>query len=651
VESGNGLAWRSAVVPVPARGIGRVPGIPEQAGTVAATPDDVAWSRAVEEIVAWCEADDGPLWLVEGPTGSGKTRLAEEVGHRLSARGWPCGWARPGLGTYAVTAAARNGARALVLVDDAETRADLGEMIRTLANGGTPLPVRVVLLTRELGPWWKTTFDRLAAHEQDALAPHASVLGAGRPQDMSPRALALRSLDLAVTGSKAQTVAMLAAADPATGSVLLRQAALVVALSTRVGQLGAAEVRAALRDLFEEEEGYWRRAAAQVSPPGQSNPSLRSALAAAAVVGADGLGDAATVLRRVPALAVGAADRLARLAMWWHGLYTRTGSSAVATPQLPAWLADRIPDGFGDSSGVSWTVAALDAERRVTSTLSRLALSAHRDVWPHASRAAEQSGIAPAQAAAAAHASLRRGVESASPVDEALAWLSQELQLSPEEVDSLGEAIPYPSPSMARTAIVLARRLMQSTGDEGDRAAFLLSLGARYGELGQWREASEHTAAAVTTLRTLVADDREAYLPDLASAAANLSSCLAQLDELEPACDTGYEAVTLHRELVERERDQFLPHLARALVNLSACLSRAGRPEAAVGAAGQSVGLYRELVGENADLYAPELAAAEHNWRVCSEALDRDCPPAPTAAAQTGPPRPGASPPAAITAG
>ena len=36
----------------------------------------------------------------------------------------------------------------------------------------------------------------------------------------------------------------------------------------------------ALRDLFEEEEGYWRRTATEVTSPGQPTPSLRSALAA-----------------------------------------------------------------------------------------------------------------------------------------------------------------------------------------------------------------------------------------------------------------------------------------------------------------------------------------------------------------------------------
>ena len=245
--------------------------------------------------------------------------------------------------------------------------------------------------------------------------------------------------------------------------MLLRQAALVVALSTRVGQLGPAEVRSALRDLFEEEEGYWRRTAGEVIAPGQPTPALRAALAASAVVGTDGLADAATVLRRVPALAVGAADRLARLAVWWHGLYARAGDAAAPTPRLPAWLADRLPDGT-DNTGISWTVAALDAERRATidpgqadpgRAPGRLAAGARTAHDGESSRAA-------AEDAAAAHASLRRAVNAAAPVDEALAWLTQELELDRGRAGGArrGDLLPDPVavPDRDRAGPSAARR-------------------------------------------------------------------------------------------------------------------------------------------------------------------------------------------------
>jgi tetratricopeptide (TPR) repeat protein len=612
VDSGIQLAWRSAVVPVPARGRVRLTGD----GSTAADPR----ARAIDAMVDWCRDGDRPLWLIEGAAGAGKTELAAEVAHRLMAERWPCGWARPGLGAFAVTAAARNGRRALVLVDDAETRADLLELLRTLANGGSPLPVRVIILARDFGPWWQGQLDRLSIREREVLDAGRTVMGAGRVTAPAPQALALRSAQVGANGDKGHALGLLAAADPHSAAVLLRQAALVVALSTRVGQLGPTEVRAALRDLFEEAEGYWRRTAGEVSPPGQAYPALRSALAASAVIGTDGLADAATVLRRVPALAVGAADRLARLAVWWHGLYAPVGGSAVPTPRLPAWLAERLPRG-ADSSGMSWTVAALDVERRTTQTLAQLTLDAHRDVWPQSLDGSQ--GRVAAEGATSAHASLRRAVNAAAPVDEALAWLIQELELDPQELAVLGEAIAYPTRSLSRAAIVLTRRLLDRAETDEARAVCLLSLGARYSEMGRWGEARRQTELAVEILRGLAELDRSRHLADLAAAVSNLASCLAQLGERDEALSASYEAVAMHRELLESDHNRHLPQLARALTNLSACLSRSGRRSAALGAAGQAVAIYRELVELNPNAYRAELAAADHNWRVCRETLNQ----------------------------
>src|SRR5262245_8511340 len=334
VQGGRQLAWRSAVVPVPAKGRVRVgastPGVP-----VKPSPRD----RAIETMVQWCHDGERPLWLVEGGAGAGKTRLAAEVADRLVMDQWPCGWARPGMGAFAVTAAARNGRTALVLVDDAETRADMFDVLTAVVNGGRPLPIRVIILARDFGPWWSALLSRFAPSEQELLSAGRTVMGGGSvtAARSSPRALALRQLG-AGSESKSAAVTTLAYADPLTPSVLLRQAALVVALSTRVGQLGPVHVRDAMRDLFEEQEGYWWRTAAEVALPGQPPPALRSALVSAAVAGTDGLSDAAAVLRRVPALAAGAADRLARLAVWWHSLYVRMGEYENVLPRLPAWL-------------------------------------------------------------------------------------------------------------------------------------------------------------------------------------------------------------------------------------------------------------------------------------------------------------------------
>ena len=444
---------------------GRVRLTPDgQTAPAQAAPEDPR-ERAIEAMVSWCRDGVRPVWLVEGLAGAGKTGLASDVADRLSAS-VSCGWARPGLGAYAVTAAARNGRPALLLVDDAETRADVLDLLVAVSERGQQARMRVILTARDFGRWWTDLLARLSSREREDLTAGRTVLtrasattAAGTAP--SPREVAPREVGVGLADPRAGAVTTLATADAGSAAVLLRQAAVVVALSTRVGQLGPAAVRCALRDLFEGEEGYWRRTSAEVTAPGQPQPALRSALTSAAVLGADGLAEAATALRRVPALAVGAADRLARLAVWWHGRYARLGESSVSVARLPSWLADRMPAGT-DRTGLSWTVAALDAERRATSTLHRMAMDAHRDVWPVA---ASRSVDIATREAATAHDSLRRAVAAVGPVDEALAWLTQELDLSEADLDALSEAIGYPARSLSRTAVVLARRLLAMASD------------------------------------------------------------------------------------------------------------------------------------------------------------------------------------------
>jgi len=608
VESGKQLAWRSAVVPVPARGRVRV--TPDGAAVAAAND---ARERAINAMVDWCHRGDRPLWLVEGAPGVGKTRLATDVADRLVAEKWPVGWARPGLAAAAVHAAARTGRHALVLVDDAETRADLNELLGVLAGDQRPLSVRVIVVAREFGSWWHDLLARMSPMEQKVLTSGRTIMGEQGVTAPSPGSLALRELQPGETDPRGRAVSTLTTSDPVSGAVLLQLAALVTALPTRIGQIGPSGLRAAMRDLFEEEEGYWRRTSREVNPPGEVMPALRAALTCAAVVGADGLTDAATVLRRVPALAAGAADRLARLAVWWHGVFSNaTGEGSQRIARLPAWLSDRLPDGV-ESTGVSWTVAALDAERRTTASLARMAKDAHREVWP--------TNPTPRADPDAARQSLHRAVRAAAPVDEALAWLIRELELEGPDLEALSSAISHPARNLGRTAVVLAQRLLETADMPTESAALALELGARMSEVGRWNEARDVTERAVKEFRQLVEDDRERYLPDLATAVSNLGSVLAQLGARDDALSVTYEAVALHRELLETDRDRFLPNLARALTNLSACLSRAGRRPAALGAAGQAVAIYRELVELHPNAYRSELAAADHNWRICRQAL------------------------------
>ena len=79
MDSGRQLAWRSAVVPVPAKGRVRV-GRPDRPGNQITDPRELA----IGAMVKWAQNGDRHLWLVEGGPLVGKTRLVADVADRKS---------------------------------------------------------------------------------------------------------------------------------------------------------------------------------------------------------------------------------------------------------------------------------------------------------------------------------------------------------------------------------------------------------------------------------------------------------------------------------------------------------------------------------------------------------------------------------------
>ncbi len=51
---------------------------------------------ALANLAEWCDADAGPLRLVTGKAGVGKTRLAVEFAARASGTGWSVSWVADG---------------------------------------------------------------------------------------------------------------------------------------------------------------------------------------------------------------------------------------------------------------------------------------------------------------------------------------------------------------------------------------------------------------------------------------------------------------------------------------------------------------------------------------------------------------------------
>src|SRR5262249_15364907 len=114
----------------------------------------------------WCES--GPpkaVRIVFGAGGTGKTRLALQVAAIWLAADRE--WLMVAAGNEADAIAAARGLTSgpvLLIVDYAETRAALGDLLRAVLDDAAR--VRVLLLARSLGEWW----DRLAAASSPAVA-------------------------------------------------------------------------------------------------------------------------------------------------------------------------------------------------------------------------------------------------------------------------------------------------------------------------------------------------------------------------------------------------------------------------------------------------------------------------------------------------
>ena len=160
----------------------------------------------LDELLSWCNSKTNvKVRLVTGKGGTGKTRLALQLWKRLEATGWQPLWVRRGDEGRAADLVEKFKKRpVLLVVDYAETRNGLGEMLLDVAGDPDGSDRRVVLLARGTGEWWerlincdKRLGDILAAPPiwlgptfvadkqdevfQEAVAAFAKALGVERP--------------------------------------------------------------------------------------------------------------------------------------------------------------------------------------------------------------------------------------------------------------------------------------------------------------------------------------------------------------------------------------------------------------------------------------------------------------------------------------
>src|ERR1700683_2089771 len=126
------------------------------------------YRRAEEQVVSFRprpELDDLRDWLaadipagvrlLTGEAGSGKTRRATELPSAAEEFGYRCYWVSKDGERQAAESAAVGTAPVLLLADYAETRSGLADMLASVLGREDGPAVRVLLLARSDGEWWR----------------------------------------------------------------------------------------------------------------------------------------------------------------------------------------------------------------------------------------------------------------------------------------------------------------------------------------------------------------------------------------------------------------------------------------------------------------------------------------------------------------
>lgn len=542
-------------------------------------------------LLAWClDRSAGPVRLVSGGGGAGKTRLALELGRELTTTGWRCEWLRTGDELDDTSPA---GAGLLLVVDEAEPRADLADLLAAAARLGDRM--RVLLLARATGSW----LERLQAAERPVaeLAASAGRLELALADALTPGVAALDVVRGAMPyfAERLGVPAYLSQLVNLTGleraRVLdLHAAALLGVIETARGNRRTwvlVDAGRALEHLPSYERNHWRAAATERGLAGGRNAGrLDQFVAVGCLLGAGTQDEAAALAGRLPGVAAWPAA-----ATWLRQLYPAGAGNEWLGPLLPGRLA----------------------ELHVTRELTESPALARQCLTGLDHRQARRALILLARAAADQPDARRLLGSALTGFPEMISGGQAPQQV----VMAIASALPSPSLALAEAEASLIGQVIAAAGPgTADRAAWLTSYSRLLARLERRDEALAAASEAVGIYRE---EDPEAYRPALAAALTSLSDRLAEHGRWEDALAASSEAVATYRA---RGLSAFRPGLAIALIAHSTCLLRAGRRGDALIAVRQSVAINRKLAAARPGPFRP-LAAALTIESTCLGRLGR----------------------------
>lgn len=531
-------------------------------------------------LLHWCgDREPVAVRLISGPRGVGKTRLARETAHEMAHAGWTC-LDVPDGAEAAALAAVPDGAPALLVVDDADTRGPaLAGLLRAAARGRNGA-LRILLVARGAGQW----FNRLTTTDQAVRA----LLERARSRDELTAEVLPGQVDARLVVTFAEpyaralgvTVPRVAVASVAGGARMLdlQAAALCAVLRGQARQpVGVlpVDVSDALDELLEHERWSWFRSAEEAGVLGEvglAPEGVDGVVAAATLTGVRTPDAAERLVRRVadvvPGVRPGAAAAVGR---WLLRLDPHLLAELTDTPGLLRACLE-------GASAASLRRAAL---RTVGLTVDRL------------DARAEDHGAA-------------------------LDQLGAVIAALPEDHDTLrtvSGALPHPSLALGELRAELTLRALAATPDDDParRGEALHDVGVALGEVGRAVDAERHQREAVALFRELAAADPHRFLPRLAALLVNLGATCSDQGRPQEALRCEEEAVGLLRQVAADRPGAVTRELTTAVSNLAVTFAELGDPLAALGPSREAVELWRQLAHEEPERFAWALALALMN--------------------------------------
>ncbi|WP_435228207.1 tetratricopeptide repeat protein [Streptomyces sp. Tue6028] len=613
------------------------------------------------QLHAWADMPGFGAWLMHGPGGQGKTRLAHHFATLLaSQKPWAVLWLRADALDGSLDVVASATAPALIVVDYAETRTDqLTDLCQVLARHGIGMgagtAVKVLLLARTAGDWWQNLQAKTPAAEElldGTPVTHLGALesGSGNRLDAYREAADSFAGQLPFVQGWSQhawptlahqlTESISAAAIDKEGmgsALTLHMTALADLLDTAQPPDTATSPTPAtgVEDrLLRHERRYWEHSARSHDlHPALTMETLTHALTAAFLLGAPDQQQANSLLAKVPGLSDQSEDRRNNVHGWITALYP-PATDGVWDSLRPDRLAERF------------TGRHLLAHPYLPDRLLQKATEAQaRQLLAVSTRAATHpplhSSLAPLltelclrhpDTLVTAAIDVATQTETPTPLLDALTRITDAPETPFDTLQQLTDQLPHTSHNLAEIAAHLTQRLsdqyrvLAATDPDAvlpGLASSLNNLSNRLGEVGRHEDALTAIEEAITIRREQVAARADAFLPDLAGSLNNLSIRLGALGRREDALAAVEEATSSYRELVAARPDAFLPDLAGSLNNLSNRLGALGRHEDALTAIEEAITIRRQLAAARPDAFLPDLATSLNNLSIRLGALGR----------------------------